>query len=92
MSVTGKPQQEVTLLLQQPQPTPALTPAIPTQRSTELKVGDAVAHADPYMVAYSYHGVVEEMVGDKISVLWSERQGKPNERETYHTWELRRLE
>lgn len=58
-----------------------------------------ISHAlDPGMnpvmvaVAYSYHGIVEEVVGDDILVRWVERQGKPNESEKYHTSELRRLE
>lgn len=49
---------------------------------TELKVGDDVAHADPYTVAYRYHGVVEQVTGDDILVRWAERQGKHNEMDT----------
>ncbi len=63
----------------------------PAPALTEFKVGDAVALADPYTVAYSYHGTVEEVAGNEISVHWEERLGLPNERETYHTSELRRL-
>jgi len=68
---------------------PQQTPALAT---TEFKVGDAVAHADQYTVAYIYHGIVEKMVGDNILVRWAERTGKPFECERYDTSELRRLE
>jgi hypothetical protein len=55
-------------------------------------VGAAVTHADEYTVMCTYHGIVEKVAGDDILVRWAERQGKPNELETYHTSELRRLE
>lgn len=64
------------------------TPEAPT----EFKVGETCALADPYMKAFTYHGTVEEVAGDNILVRWLERQGKPFERETYHTSELRKLE
>jgi hypothetical protein len=75
----------------------ALSPETPPQQSPapakiEFQVGDAVAHAEIYMVAYSYHGIVEEVAADEILVRWAERQGKPNECERYHTSELRRLD
>lgn len=53
---------------------------------------DAVAFSDPYTVAYNYHGTVEEVTEDDVLVCWAERQGKPNEREIYRAFELRRLE
>lgn len=67
----------------------AIAPTEPqkTVALTEFKVGDAVALADPYMVAYNYHGTVEEVAADDILVRWLERQGKPNECEKYHTSE-----
>lgn len=57
-----------------------------------LKVGDAVAHADPYMVAYTYHGIIEHLVQGSAVVRWAERSGKPLECETYELCELRRIE
>lgn len=60
--------------------------------SAEFKMGDRVALADPYTVAYSYHGTIEEVAGNEISVRWAERLGLPSEREMYHASELRRLE
>jgi hypothetical protein len=72
-----------------PQTTPQQLPA---QATADFKVGDAVAHADIYTVAYTYHGIVEVVAGDEILVRWAERQGKPNECERYHTSELRRLD
>lgn len=64
---------------------------LPAPASTEFKVGDRVALADPYTVAYSYHGTVEEVAGNEISVRWAERLGLPSECEMYHASELRRL-
>ena len=57
-----------------------------------LKVGDAVAHSDPYMVAYSYHGTVEVVSTDEVLVRWVERCGQPNEIETYGFHDLRLVE
>lgn len=57
-----------------------------------LCVGDLVAHADPYQVAYSYHGIIEQLTQDGAVVRWAERAGKPLERETYDLCELRRIE
>lgn len=69
-----------------------LVAATEVPASTEFKVDDTVGHSDQYMTAYTYHGIVEEVVGDDILVRWVERQGKHNEYEKYHTSELRRLE
>jgi KaiC/GvpD/RAD55 family RecA-like ATPase len=64
----------------------------PAPATTGFKVGDAVSLADINMVAYTYHGTVEEVVGDNILVRWAERTGKPFEYERYDTSELIRLE
>ena len=75
-------------------PQPALLSSAGASASsepTEIKVGDPVALADPYAVAYSYHGIVEDNRQGKVLVRWAERQGKPNECETYSVSELRRV-
>lgn len=64
----------------------------PMPGASQLTVGARVAHSDPYTVAYSYHGTVESVTGDEFVVRWIERQGRPNERETYKLSELRHLE
>ena len=72
--------------------TTAIQPPL-TSAPTKFQVGDVVALADEYTVAYTFHGAVEEVVGDgNILVRWAERQGKPFETETYRVCELRRLE
>lgn len=62
-----------------------------TARRQIKAVGAKVAHADPYTVAYRYHGTVESVKGDEVLVRWEERHGKPFERETYKVSELRLL-
>ncbi len=64
----------------------------PIPETSQITVGVRVAHSDPYTVAYSYHGTVESVTGDELVVKWTERQGRPNERETYKLSELRLLE
>ena len=59
---------------------------------TEFKVGSSVALADPYTVAYSYHGKVESVFGNEAVVRWAERRGQPNECENYKLFVLRLLE
>ena len=54
-----------------------------------FSVGDFVAHADPYMVASKYHGVVEQIVNGDVVVRWQERKGKTNELETYRATDLK---
>lgn len=58
---------------------------------TEFKVGSSVALADPYTVAYSYHGKVESVFGNEAVVRWAERRGQPNECENYKIFVLRLL-
>jgi FKBP-type peptidyl-prolyl cis-trans isomerase 2 len=64
----------------------------PMPGTSQITVGARVAHSDPYTVAYSYQGTVESVTGDEVVVRWTERQGKPNERETYNFSDLRLLE
>lgn len=84
--------QKEDLLLLTGTPDPALTQANPVSPDEPLKVGDVVAHANDNFVAFTYHGVVEQVTGADILVRWVERQGKPNECEKYHRAELRRLD
>lgn len=58
----------------------------------QFPVGCAVALADPYTVAYTYHGTVERVAGTQVVVRWRERAGAANECECYEYTELRRLD
>ena len=63
----------------------------PTTEAEEpaLKVGDRVAHADPYQRSYEWHGIVTYIVGELVNVIWDERQdGRPY---SYCPKDLRRL-
>lgn len=57
--------------------------------ASAFNVGDFVSHADPYIVAHSYRGIVEQVVGNEVLVRWEERKGKTNEWESYRAADLR---
>lgn len=54
---------------------------------------DEVAHADPYFVAYEYHGTVVDFRGADVLVKWKERSHKMEglQKEWYNESELRKL-
>lgn len=66
---------------------PAVEGELP--KTLPLSVGDFVAHIDPFQVAYTYHGIVEQLMQGSAVVRWVERSGKSLERETYDFAELR---
>lgn len=54
----------------------------------QFPVGTVVHHKDPYMVAHTYHGKVEQVKGMQVLVRWKEREGDPIECEFYEYTEL----
>ncbi len=92
------PQPELKVDLIAPQQTlaeveaPSAEIEAPLVEPVELKVGDRVAHSDPYFVAYTYHGRIEAINSVGIWVRWQERRGKPMECGIYEAHELRHLE
>lgn len=66
-------------------------PSEPKPDPSPIEVGASVALADPYLVAYAYHGIVELVSENEVLVRWIERFGKPNELEAYSLAEIRLL-